>query len=123
MQTKLRLLFYVDVALAFATIGYGAWTSSAWIVGAGVVGLVVALLKPAQRVARFVERNIRSKSPTPPPVCAEPADAAASATTADFSHNPPYYSAVRPMRNPHNGLNASGIVDFASAVTRAESWQ
>lgn len=124
MQNKLKYLFYVDLALAVATIGYGVLSSSPWVVGAGVAGLALALLKPAHRIVRLLERKFLSKTPVAVPALDTRADAVPGpASAVDFSRNPPYYSAVRPMRNPHNALHAPGVVDFTATAEKPGRWQ
>jgi hypothetical protein len=57
--TKYANLF--DWAMSFACLGYGLYSGNLWWVAGGVIGLGVAALNPAKRVAGQIQAKLASK--------------------------------------------------------------
>lgn len=61
----IKILGYVDYALSLAVLAYGVYVQS-WLYGvAGVVGLVIAYLKPAERLKVVLQKKLIRKTPEP----------------------------------------------------------
>jgi hypothetical protein len=137
MQKLLKYLTTLDWVLAIATIGYGAWTQTWWILGMGVLGLAVAWYSPAKRVqAKLANSTLASRRRAKEAAAAQaaidavaesegdgvpeadPSHSSSSATSGtpstsgaprSYAQRLTGYSAVRLHPSKHNRLSASSF--------------
>ena len=124
MKKTLKILNYVDWALGVGTLVAGLLWSNWLVVAAGVLGLVFAWYKPAERIkARLEKRLLRKKAAQDHTDLAlaedafyeqvlgkpEEADTRDADERPDFSRTFTSYAGVYLRRSRHNRLTREGL--------------
>lgn len=129
MKQLLRILSLVDYSVGIATLAYAAYAQSWLWAAAGILGLVIAWLKPAVRIRAWVERTFTPKRrraasiavPNDSPLDALPSTAApATSGVGELPAAPvgegyplvPFggrYRGMTAMRSKHNALKGQTL--------------
>jgi hypothetical protein len=89
LSKLIKILGYVDYAVSFAALSYGIYCQSLLYTLAGVLGLIVAYLKPAERVKGLISRKLVRKQVGSDNIAPEEAQVTEA---ANLNLNPSVYS-------------------------------
>jgi hypothetical protein len=88
LSTLIKIFGYLDYAVSAGALGYGIYAGS-WLYGTmGALGLVIAYLRPAERVKALVLKKFMRKTGTVVPAAAYPGELSHVQTQGDLGYGP-----------------------------------